>query len=519
MKTTITLLLITISFFQLFGQSPVLVTDFNQGSADSFDEWNYLGTSIGDYLILPVSSNEVGLEPGVYSNGTLSILKDINEGSASSNPSQFTEFNGKVYFSANNASGGALYVTDGTPEGTEMLFEFTSGAPVGLIVANPNHLYFSSGNTLFRTNGVELENMFSGIRLRRHQWGQNANFNLYRGNFAFALPDASSIELYIVEGSEVVKKAIISDLDWTSNRDIVGLNELENGLIFGLEGIPSSSEALGTYLYNESDSSINKMFIEDSQVSRYIPFNSEYCLGWVRERGYYIINGQEDEETLVVGSSLWSFPQNESFEYATSGDQLAFVAGMGGSSFRLHLTNGHPDGTIMLDQINSHRSNMIQKGNFAFIASGTSNGFTPQLIMIDFENKSSSVLHTFNAPSLRSRSVQLVAVHEDRLFFTSNLDQQVGRELYYLELGFSVNTEEITPIQQLETYITNTTYSLKSDTESNYQVEVFSINGQLVESGMRTTNTHYDYSHLSGMHLIRFTYKNQTSVEKVVARP
>ncbi len=515
MKNLLYLPIFCLFFTPIFSQTPVLVTDFNPGSDDSFDQWNYVGASIGDYLILPVSSNEVGLEPGVYSNGTLSILKDINEGSAPSNPSQFTEYNGKIYFSATNANGGALYVSDGTPEGTEMLFQLTSGAPMGLIVANPNHLYFSSGSTLYRTDGIELETIFSGIRLRKHQWwDQNANHNLYRGNLAFARADNWEIEVFVVEGDEVVK--LVTGEELSARGDILGFAEVEEGIIFNHEGFPSSSDAFGTYIYSASDSSVTKMEINDNPFSRTIPFNQNVSLGWVVGSGYYITNGTEEGTIRIINSSLFIWLQNNTFENAVQGNQLAFVGSFGtfGPNY-LYLTDGTIDGTIQLNEIRDHRSIMISKGNYAFIAAGTSNGLRPDIFMIDFENQSSSILHSFSMPSNQSNSIQLVAVHNDKLFFTSNLDPSVGRELYYLELGFSVNTDDISTPEPLDILITNSTYTLRSDNYSDYKLEIYSLDGRLIESGVRQTNSTYDYSHLQGMYLLRFIKENQSQSVKI----
>ena len=57
--------------------------------------------------------------------GRVILVEDINPGSDGSiNPffRDFTEFDGKLYFSADNgASGQELFVTDGTAEGTELV--------------------------------------------------------------------------------------------------------------------------------------------------------------------------------------------------------------------------------------------------------------------------------------------------------------------------------------------------------------------------------------------------------------
>ena len=108
-----------------------------------------------------------GREPFI-NNGTTSSttrLKDINAGTGSSNPKNFTLFNNKIYFSADDGvNGRELWVTDGTAANTVMVADLNPGANASL---NPNEpttftvyndeLYFTAytpttGNELFKVN-------------------------------------------------------------------------------------------------------------------------------------------------------------------------------------------------------------------------------------------------------------------------------------------------------------------------------------------------------------------------------
>ena len=83
---------------------------------------------------------------------------DILQGSGNGNPSQFTEFNGKVYFNAigDTTKGYELWVTDGTPGGSSMVADIWQGrgssqpnsfVPVG------NKLFFTANDSI---HGQEL---------------------------------------------------------------------------------------------------------------------------------------------------------------------------------------------------------------------------------------------------------------------------------------------------------------------------------------------------------------------------
>jgi ELWxxDGT repeat protein len=98
------------------------------------------------------------------------MVKDINPGSVSSQPSEMTVFDGKLYFRAsdgNNAHGTELWCTDGTEAGTHMVKDISPGNgnsdPSGFTVVN-GVLYFSAsdgttssshGTELWRTDGTE----------------------------------------------------------------------------------------------------------------------------------------------------------------------------------------------------------------------------------------------------------------------------------------------------------------------------------------------------------------------------
>jgi ELWxxDGT repeat protein len=97
------------------------------------------------------------------------MLKNIAYDGNSSDPSNFTEFNGEVYFSASDANGTELWKTDGTESGTVMVKDIYSGtddwgfpyssSPDNFTVFN-GALYFSaedgsSGRELWKTDGTE----------------------------------------------------------------------------------------------------------------------------------------------------------------------------------------------------------------------------------------------------------------------------------------------------------------------------------------------------------------------------
>ena len=97
------------------------------------------------------------------SAGAAQQVKDINVGSRSASPQEMTEYNGLVYFRADdNINGDEVWVSDGTDAGTTLLKDINPGFhgsdPYGFTVFN-NLLYFvaddgTSGQELWVTDGT-----------------------------------------------------------------------------------------------------------------------------------------------------------------------------------------------------------------------------------------------------------------------------------------------------------------------------------------------------------------------------
>lgn len=65
-------------------------------------------------MVLNLDSGSTGYEPYIVKDNVATLLRDIFPGTGSSGPLNYTCFNGKVYFVANNGTDGReLWVTDG----------------------------------------------------------------------------------------------------------------------------------------------------------------------------------------------------------------------------------------------------------------------------------------------------------------------------------------------------------------------------------------------------------------------
>ena len=142
----------------LDGSRPRYLTEFNDRIYFSANDdesgrelWVSDGTAEGTQLLVDINPGSNSYRYGYNGQYTYSDFP------ARSNPSDFIEFNDKLYFSAkNNDTGRELWVSDGTAEGTNLVADINPGtdgsAPTDLVEFN-DKLYFSADDG---ENGIEL---------------------------------------------------------------------------------------------------------------------------------------------------------------------------------------------------------------------------------------------------------------------------------------------------------------------------------------------------------------------------
>ncbi|MGB0892067.1 MAG: ELWxxDGT repeat protein [Flavobacteriaceae bacterium] len=152
-----------------------------------------------------------GKELRALSNGQSSfeIIKDIDPGSGSGNPSNFIIYNNKLFFSANDGEKGyELWITDGSTNGTFILKDINEGngnsSPGNFIVSN-NILFFTALNgQLWKTDGTENGTVLvkdinpNGNKYLHISSGIDYNNLLY----FWADDQTSGLELWVTDGTE-----------------------------------------------------------------------------------------------------------------------------------------------------------------------------------------------------------------------------------------------------------------------------------------------------------------------------
>lgn len=500
-------------------QTPQLITDFNSGEEDGFNKFNFKAINFENQLIFPVVSAEFGEELGILNDGELSILKDINEGIESSSPKQFVQFKDKVYFSAyDSVNGGCLWSTDGKEGNTQILFSFDASSnarPNGLIVSESGWLYYTYDEVLYRTDGIINENLFTGVEFLEAFQQRSNPYAKYKDEIAFLLEDNDFINLYtIIDGSVV----LLATTDETSGFvDLFGLSEVAEGLIFGIDD-SFDDNATGTYSYNELNNSLTKISIDNGSAARLHSFTEEASLAWVPSQGIYTTNGIAGQEELLVNATSISLFQGKGITNGVYEDNIIFhvYEGFFGDD-SVYYSDGTSSGTSQLFEADAFLSNILVYNNIAFLASGISNGFDPKLYSIDMSNGSFNNFYNFNQSSIQIESVLLLGVQNDKLYFLSNLDDSIGRELYAIdiEVDMDTNTENIEQ-NKVSVFTTETDYKIISDDTEKLEVKIFTVDGRLLSSESIMSNMTYELPSYNGMCFLSFIYDNNKIVHKFV---
>ena len=501
---TLILFFSVISTFAL-SQQVKLLKDFNAGPVDSYNEWNYKGIDIGNKLMFPIVSEELGEELGYFEDGKLEIFKDINPGTGSSEPQEFIRNGDKIYFSAyDTASGGTLWVCDGTDAGTKMVYDPGGGnsnlRPKGLIAAKSGSLYFTFNKSLYRYKDNQGKKLLSSVEFKEIYQQRDRNYCQYGDEIAF-VREKNNNELELIEIVGDTFKILATIPSTSGFADVFGLNQNELGLAFGVEDA-FVADAMGTFVYDKIKGELNKIEIAGNSARRIHDYTSNNSIVWIGGEGYYTTNGVEGNEKRLFESSNTIFTQGEDVKRAIWGPNILFEVINSMGERELIYSDGKMNERLL--DVPEYNSDFISKTKHSFLAIGTSNLATPKLYYFNLENGEKRLLHNFNAPSRRTKSIQLVGILNDQLFFVSSLDASVGKEMYSIKLDVISATKDK---QQKESdkyrlEIRDDELICLSDNSEPVEFQIFSVDGRRITSISGETNVGYRLTKWHGAKLV-----------------
>jgi ELWxxDGT repeat protein len=412
---------------------PVLVADFNPGPEDGLDEFTPEAFPINDLWVLNVVDPDFGVELGVFENGEVKLIKDINPGADDARPRDFVYFNDLIYFVANIGNGATgIWSTDGTEEGTNLAISI-NGNPRGLIVSDAGDLFFNAGDRLFRTSdGITTEELIDDVDFEAPSGEGTENYTTYQNGIAFfRKPSSTTIQLYAYTDSLV---QLGEDLPSAFAFTGIGLSKAQGGLVFSHQNSSiSNPEVSGVFAYQSNSDEILK-FPEVGEIRRFMEFNDEVHIGHVINVGYYAFTADPLQSTFIL--PLSSNPSlSGPLRYAVAAGKLVFNSHQDYFSEIISITDGTIAGTNpLVGTENSTVSNMIAGQDFVFFASGIQNGSETEIYAVNAATNTTQLIYLIEDPA-SLKSVQPLFFREGRLYFIGNVDDEVGRELYYIETG------------------------------------------------------------------------------------
>lgn len=512
---TIYSILFSVTFLSinLNAQLPELVVDFNVGSDDSF-RGKFEGAYIGSDIILPIFSSTQGEELAIISNGQLSILKDIYPGIESSDPTGFTTYNGEIYFSAKESENNTtLWKTDGTTAGTQMVFDPGTSdffGPQAFIVAQNGWMYFGYEDKIFRTDGTNHEEIYEGVSLGFDFANASNNYCTYNNGIAFIKKNGDhTFSIHAIDDDQEVELARTAETDFFA--DGIGIAPVTDGLMFSIHG--SDIDGIdGIYVYNENDQSLNTLPIDNELIPsrRTINFNDDLNISWIASKGYYLVNGEQNEEELIFATDNVVGTQGESFLHSKYNDKTLFVVteGFWGDEY-LMISDGTATGTENLTVLQPFQSNIASYDKYAYIAAGTSNGFIPDLYQVDMETGELILVYAFPEGSFSLNSIQPIGVQNNKLYFLSDLDPAVGRELYSIELDIETNITEFYPDLDFKLIQTGNNLEIEMEETVNLQIAIYNLSGIKLFNRSLQSNQSFDIDVPSGMYFMHIEQNNK----------
>ena len=148
--------------------------------------------------------------------GQVVLVADINSGSDSSYPQGLIEFNDRLYFSADDGTGRAIWATDASTDGTDLAVDIASG---GEFIEFNDKLYFSAfdsetGDELWATDGTEAgTSLVADINTNSNYSSFPQDFTEFNGKLYFSARSVESGDELWVSDSTSSGTSLVADIN------------------------------------------------------------------------------------------------------------------------------------------------------------------------------------------------------------------------------------------------------------------------------------------------------------------
>ena len=403
---------------------------------------------------------------GILAN--VQIVKDIKLGAESSSPGYFTEFNGKLLFRANDGtSGGGLWVSDGTTEGTQLVKNIRpsvySSNDIADFIEFNSQLFFSAddgttGRELWVSDGTtEGTQLVKDINPNPIYPGTDSSPNDFvesNGKLFFKADDGTTgEELWIsdgtTEGTQLVKDINPDVSTFYYYPQGVGsypepLIEVAGKLFFtaddgtnGRELWVSDGTTEGTQLFKDLNPGIGAgsspySFVEVDGKLFFTAFDG------TTGRELWVSDGTPEGTHLVKDIYSGSFSSVDGIRFVEFDGKLFFSARDGMTGVELWVSDGTPEGTQLVKDINvdpiggdiaeSFPDKFIEVDGKLLFTAFSNEALGEELWITDGTSEGTALFQDFN-PGFYESELGSFKVLNNQLLFTAS-DRTSGREVW-----------------------------------------------------------------------------------------
>jgi len=349
---------------------------------------------------------------GILAN--VQIVKDIKLGAESSSPGYFTEFNGKLLFRANDGtSGGGLWVSDGTTEGTQLVKNIRpsvySSNDIADFIEFNSQLFFSADDG---TTGREL--WVSDGTTEGTQLVKDINPNpIYPGT-------DSSPNDFVESNGKLFFKAD----DGTTGEELW----ISDGTTEGTQLVKDINPDVSTfYYYPQGVGSYPEPLIE---VAGKLFFTAD---DGTNGRELWVSDGTTEGTQLFKDLNPGIGAGSFSYGFVEFAGKLFFSADDGTNGRELWVSDGTTEGTQLVKDINLRGGNSFGYGLIKFAGKlffSADDGTTGEELWVSDGTTEGTQLFKDLNPGIGAGSSPYSFVEVDgKLFFTA-FDGTTGRELW-----------------------------------------------------------------------------------------
>ena len=445
------ILLPAISFLiglTLFGQSPILVKDINPGPMASSIS-NHPSIQIDDVIYFV---GDISGKRDLYSlrNGEVELISQLCSASCNFFEVFLFRFGNKLLFLKRiDSKVNQLWSTDGTFLGTTMIFEYP-GSFKTFAIGNNGKGYLGLGNRntfqdeVFITDGSAsgTKKISTDVRLGSDEEAFGAPIS-YENGIAFAEIFNDSLKLFSYNDESL---SLLSAIKVKSGSTIHGLKLINEG---DLVILIHSDNAMSSELFNYDNQSkkIEKditLPFTNQKFPYFKDFGKDSLVLFYHNGGHFLLTGKP-LKTINITPFSDDFFSSESMYYTYFGKSAYLTKDKQanfGQRAKFVIFEGDPQNTITFTVEDSNSPSLIGYDKYAFYGIDDPVFKSGEITIFDLIHKTSKQIFKFTQ-TFSSNQIKLLGLQNSRLYFFANLDQNFGKELYYINTDISTSSDDI----------------------------------------------------------------------------